>query len=39
MRTIGINATDIVGLVALIGVVVGFRSISDVRRYLRMRSM
>lgn len=39
MRTIGIIATGVVGLVALVGVVVGIRSVSDVKRYLRMRSM
>ena len=39
MRTIGIITTGIVALVALIGVLLGLRSISDVRRYLKMRSM
>ena len=39
MRTIGIITTGIVALVALIGVVLGLRSISDMRRYLRIRSM
>lgn len=39
MRTIGIITTGIVGAVALVGVLLGLRSINDVRRYLRMRSM
>ncbi len=39
MRTIGIITTGVVGAVALVGVLIGVRSISDVRRYLRMRSM
>jgi hypothetical protein len=39
MRTIGIITTGIVALVALVGVVLGLRSIGDVRRYLKMRSM
>jgi hypothetical protein len=39
MRTIGIITTGVVAVVALVGVVLGLRSISDVRRYLKMRSM
>jgi hypothetical protein len=39
MRTIGIITTVVVGAVALFGVVIGVRSLDDVRRYLRMRSM
>jgi hypothetical protein len=39
MRTIGIITTGIVALVALVGVLVGLRSIGDMRRYLKMRSM
>jgi hypothetical protein len=39
MRTIGIITTGVVAVVALFGVVLGLRSISDVRRYLKMRSM
>jgi hypothetical protein len=39
MRTIGIIATGIVGAVALLGVVIGIRSVGDIKRYLRMRSM
>jgi hypothetical protein len=39
MRVIGIITTGVVALVAVVGVVLGLRSISDVRRYLRMRSM
>ena len=36
MRTIGIITT---GIVALVGVLLGLRSIGDARRYLKMRSM
>lgn len=39
MRIIGIIATGVVGLVALVSVVLGIRSVPDARRYLRMRSM
>jgi hypothetical protein len=39
MRVIGIITTSVVAVVAVVGVVLGLRSISDVRRYLRMRSM
>lgn len=39
MRTTGIVTTGIVGLLALVGVVLGIRSVPDVKRYLRMRSM
>lgn len=39
MKVIGVIATGIVGLFALIGVLVGVRSIPEVRRYFRMRSM
>lgn len=39
MRTIGIITTSVAGVVALIGVLLGIRSVPDVRRYLRMRSM
>jgi hypothetical protein len=39
MKTIGIITTGLVGLVAALGVLVGIRSVPDVRRYLRMRAM
>ena len=39
MRTVGIITTVVVAGIALVGVAVGVRSISDVKRYLRMRSM
>lgn len=39
MRTVGIVATAIAGLGALIGLALGVRSVPDLKRYLRMRSM
>lgn len=39
MRSLGILTTAFLGLVVLFGVLVGVRSIPDVRRYLRIRSM
>jgi hypothetical protein len=39
MKTIGIVATGLVAVVALVGAVVGLRSIGDIKRYLKMRSM
>ncbi len=39
MRTLGIVVTSLAGLLALFGVAIGIRSVPDVRRYLRMRSM
>lgn len=39
MRTLGIITTGVVGLVALIGAAVGIRSVPDIKRYLRIRSM
>ncbi len=39
MKTIGIITTGLVGLVAALGVLVGIRSVPDVRRYLRIRAM
>jgi hypothetical protein len=39
MKTIGIIATGFVGAVALLGVAIGLRSIGDMKRYLKMRSM
>ena len=39
MRTVGIITTAVVGLLAAFGVVLGVRSVPDVQRYLRIRSM
>ncbi len=39
MRAVGIVTTSVLGLVALFGVALGIRSVPDVQRYLRMRSM
>jgi len=39
MRAIGIIAAGAAGIVALVGVALGIRSIPDVKRYLRIRSM
>jgi len=39
MRTLGIITAGFGSLVALAGVVLGVRSVPDVRRYLRIRSM
>jgi len=39
MKVIGLITVIIVGLVVLIGVIVGLRSIPDVRRYLKIRAM
>ncbi len=39
MRVVGIIATCVTGAVALLGVVVGVRSVPDVKRYLSIRSM
>lgn len=39
MKTVGIVFTALVGLGALVGVLVGVRSIPDIRRYFKMRSM
>ena len=39
MRIVGIIATSVAAVVVLLGVVIGARSIDDIRRYLRMRSM
>ena len=39
MRTIGLITTGVVGVVALAAVALGVRSVPDVARYLRMRSM
>ena len=39
MRTIGLIASGAAALVALVGLALGIRSVPDVKRYLRMRSM
>lgn len=39
MRTIGIITTCLAGVVVLVGAYVGVRSVPDIRRYLRIRSM
>lgn len=39
MRVVGVIATSAVGLLALVGVAVGVRSIPDIKRYLQIRSM
>ena len=39
MRIVGIVASGIGGLVALVALVIGVRAIPDVKRYLHIRSM
>jgi hypothetical protein len=39
MRVLGMLALIVVGAVAVLGVVLGARSISDVKRYIQMRRM
>ena len=39
MRTLGIVTSGLGGLLAAVVVVVGIRSLPDIRRYLRIRSM
>ncbi|WP_442817660.1 DUF6893 family small protein [Streptomyces sp. NBC_01591] len=39
MKTLGIIAAGATTAVALVAVAVGIRSIPDIRRYLRIRSM
>jgi hypothetical protein len=39
MRIVGIVASGIGGLVALVAVALGIRAIPDVKRYLHIRSM
>ncbi|MFC5031503.1 DUF6893 family small protein [Streptomyces sp. DSM 41987] len=39
MRTLGVITTGVAAAVALVVVAVGVKSIPDIRRYLRMRSM
>ena len=39
MRTVGIITASVAGLAAVLGVALGIRSLPDLRRYLRIRSM
>ena len=39
MRVIGIITTSVVGIVVVVGAIVGFRSLGDFKRYLKMRGM
>ncbi|MGA5465185.1 MULTISPECIES: DUF6893 family small protein [Mycobacteriaceae] len=39
MQTVGVTATVVVGLVVVAGLVLGVRSIPDVKRYLKIRRM
>ncbi len=39
MRTVGMLTTLVGAVVAAVAVVVGIRSVPDVKRYLKMRSM
>ncbi len=39
MRTLGVITTGVIVASALLGAAVGLRSIPDLKRYLRMRSM
>lgn len=39
MKSVGIITTGVFGLLAVLGVAVGVRSVPDIRRYVRMRSM
>lgn len=39
MKNVGITALVVVGLVFVAGVVVGVRSIPDVKRYVKIRQM
>jgi hypothetical protein len=39
MKVIGIIATGIAGLIAVVGVALGVRSIPEARRYIKIRSM
>jgi hypothetical protein len=39
METIGVIATVVVGVVVVSGLYLGVRSISDIRRYLKIRHM
>jgi hypothetical protein len=39
MRTVGIGTTVVGGLVLAVALVVGVRSVPDIKRYLKIRSM
>jgi hypothetical protein len=39
MRTFGIITASLAGVAAVVGVALGIRSVPDLRRYLRIRSM
>ena len=39
MRTVGIIATSIVGVIVLGGIIIGLTLLPDLRRYLKIRSM
>lgn len=39
MQTVGLIATALGAVVVAVGVVIGLRSIPDVRRYLKIRQM
>jgi hypothetical protein len=39
MKAIGMLTTAVVGVGVVMGAVLGLRSVPDVKRYLRMRSM
>ena len=39
MRTFGIVTASLAGVVAVVGVALGIRSVPDLRRYLRIRWM
>lgn len=39
MRLFGIIAAGIAGTAGMVGVILGIRSVPDLKRYLRMRSM
>jgi len=39
MRAVGILTTLVVGVIAAAAVVIGIRSVPDVKRYLKMRQM
>jgi hypothetical protein len=39
MRVIGVITTVVVAAVAAVGLAVGIRSVPDIKRYLKMRSM
>lgn len=39
MRVVGIVTTSLVALAAAVAAVVGIRSVADVKRYLKIRSM